>query len=110
MSERRTLTKHDLRLSLQRAGLKNLLETSQPFRQFVWTIFTEARIFAPTYSRGSPHETSYQEGRRALGLEVLHILKSSRPDILALIEGEGNLTADELEGPNAAQSPEDDPE
>jgi hypothetical protein len=86
-----------LSLAVQRRNLKNLLETSGPFRKFIWTILNEAAIFYPTYSRRSPHDTSHAEGRRALGLEVLHMLKHVRPDILSLIEREGNLLEREIE-------------
>lgn len=95
--ERKRLTAHDLALRVQRRGLDDLLDRSQPFKRFCWTILIEAGIFAPTYRQGSPHDTSYWEGRRALGLEVLHILKAVRPDILALLEAEGSLLTKQVQ-------------
>ena len=104
--QRRRLTSHDLRLKVRNAGLATLLDTSQPFRQFVWTILIEAGIFAPTHRQGQPDTSAYMEGRRALGLEVLHMLRAIRPDVLALLEREGSL----LEKQAQPQSPGDDDE
>lgn len=89
------MTNGDLKLAVMNRNLKTLLESSQAFRQFVFALFTDARIFMPTHSRASPYDTAYYEGRRSLGLEVLHRLKHVRPDILSLIEREGNLLEQE---------------
>jgi hypothetical protein len=89
MAER--ITNRELQRRLMLKGIEGLLESNSAFRKFLWTLFTDAGIFYPTYSRTSPHDTAYMEGRRSLGLEVLHILKAVRPDILGLLEREGNL-------------------
>lgn len=110
MSERQTLTAQEIQLRLFRRGLKELLDNNQTFRRFVWTIMSDAGIFHPTH-RGSPYDTSYAEGRRALGLEVLHLLKSARLDILAVVESEGDLLAGKVTNLlKEAQSQEDEPE
>lgn len=105
------LTNQDLQIRLQNKGLGALLDTSGPFRKFVFTLFTEAGLYVPTYQRGSSHGTAYLEGRRSLGLEVLHMLKHVRPDILSVIEREGNLLAIEAAPPpgddNGPQDPSD---
>lgn len=85
------MTNRELQRALMLKGVEALLDQNSAFRKFVWTIMVEAGIFVPTYSRVSPHDTSHNEGRRALGLEVLHMLKNIRPDILGLLEREGNL-------------------
>ena len=82
--------------------LGTLLETSAPFRKFCWTILTEAHIFIPTYSHSSSHDTAYYEGRRAVGLEVLHMLKAAYPGVLGLLDAEGDLLAKQVE---AAETP-----
>lgn len=106
------LTNHDMQLRLQRTGLRVLLETSPVFRKFIFTLLTDAAIFYPTYQLGSPHGTSYHEGRRSLGLEVLHQLKNACPGFLGLIEREGDLLATEAAPPpgdsNDDQTPDDD--
>lgn len=103
-------TRQQLTLQVQARNLKTLLETSGPFRKFIWTILNEASIFYPTYSRSSSHDTSFNEGRRAVGLEVLHMLKHVRPDILALLEAEGNLLAKDIEAAKPLDESEDDSE
>lgn len=117
MAERERPTRQQLSKMLLDKGLKDLLDNSGPFRKFLWTLFVDASIFYPTYSRRSPYDTSWNEGRRALGLEVLHRLKSVRPDILGLIEREGNLLERDIaeaeqtlnEDQDASQSiPDDD--
>lgn len=90
------MTRQELTLMVQRKGLESLLNDSKAFRKFVFTLFEETHIFYPTYSHSSPYDTAFHEGRRAVGLEVLHMLKHVRPDILGLIEAEGNLLANEI--------------
>lgn len=102
-------TRQQLSLGVQRKGLESLLNESKAFRVFLFELFTDASIFYPTYSRGSPHDTSYAEGRRALGLEVLHKLKYVRPDILGLIEREGNLLSQQIEALAQAAPDREDP-
>lgn len=99
------LSNRDLALKLQSAGLKALLDTSPVFRKFMWTLMIEAGIFYPTYRQGSPHGTSYQEGRRALGLEILHMLKAAHEGTLGILEREGDLIATQT---GAAQPPGED--
>ena len=100
-------TRQQLSLMVQQKGLKTLIDEQPAFRKFIWTVFTEAGIFVPTYSRGSPHDTSYNEGRRALGLEVLHMLKHVQPDILAIVEREGNLLASDVQAAAPQNESED---
>lgn len=84
-------TRSDLTMMVQHRGLKSLLTENRAFRRFLWTLFVDAGIFYPSYSRRSPYDTAYSEGRRAMGLEVLHMLKNIEPRILAVLEAEGNL-------------------
>lgn len=103
MTDRRPTMALPRKVLMQR-GLKELLANNTAFRIFLWTIFDDAGIFYPTYSHGSPYDTAFREGRRAMGLEVLHLLKHVRPDILGLIEREGNLLHQEI----AAAKPQGD--
>jgi hypothetical protein len=100
---RKRLTINDVQLM----GEAKLLRDSEVFRRFIWTILGDASIFLPTHSPGSPYETSYREGRRALGLEILHRLKASTPNALALLE-EAGLVMDE-DRKMAGDSPIPDP-
>jgi len=89
-------TADELSRRVQQRNLGNLLDSSKPFRKFIWTLFVDAGIFYPTYSPRSPYDTAYREGRRAMGLEVLHMLKTVRPDVLSIVEREGNLLEQEI--------------
>lgn len=112
MSEqRKRLSKADITDMVMKKNLEKLLVENQTFRQFCWTLLVQASIFAPTHSPGSPYDTSYNEGRRSLGLEVLHLLRAIRPDVLTLLEREGSLL-DEAKSREAATTPdleEDEP-
>ena len=54
------------------------------FRNFVWRVIGKAGIYQSTYS-GAPHATSYREGFRALGLEVLRMLVTARSDAMVVL-------------------------
>lgn len=108
------MTSEDMRRRQYHRGLSELLGQSAAFRKFVWTLLTDAGIYMPTYRQGSLSAASdhaYLEGRRALGLEVLHELKHARPDLLAVLEREGELIAADAQTHSdgrAGQTPEDD--
>lgn len=102
----RKLTMGDLKAQAYARDLKNLLGSSPTFRRFILTLLNDAGIYMPTYRQGSPAAASdhvYQEGRRSLGLEVLHELKGVRPDLLAILEAEGELIVADV---NASQAQE----
>lgn len=101
MAER--LTTQQLAEKLQRAEEEALL-ADRKFRRFLFRLFRDCSIYYPTYQRGDPHGTSYWEGRRASGLEVLHRLQGLEPGLMGLIEQEGNLLAERL---TPQQSPDD---
>lgn len=102
------LSRQELSMRLQNRNLKTLLEENPAFRRFVWTILKDAGIFYPTYSPRSPYDTAFAEGRRAMGLEVMHMLKHIRPDVLAIVEAEGNLLDAELQTTQPLDEAEDD--
>jgi hypothetical protein len=88
------LTAKDVEARQYHRGLAELLSTSATFRKFLWQLINDSGMYLPTYRQGSlaaASDHAYQEGRRALGLEVLHELKFARTDILALLEREGEL-------------------
>lgn len=97
------LSNAEIQARMQHKALGELLDNSQAFRKFLWTWMRDLGIFLPGYSRGSATDMAYEAGRRAAGLEVLHMLKSIRMDILAIIEREGTLLED------AAIKPSEDP-
>lgn len=89
-----------------KARLEALLLSPDPtFRRFCFEMMVDARIFMPTYSSGSTHGTAYYEGRRSLGLEVLHKLKHVRADVIAIIDAEGELLRVE-QSPQQQRTPE----
>ncbi len=100
------MTSHEMALRVHRRGLEQLLRDHPAFRRFLFDLFVEAGLFYPAYQRGDPGHTSYLAGRTSLGLEVLHMLKAVRPDILSLIEAEGNLLEQPLT--KSQESPDDD--
>ena len=55
---------------------------SEPFgRMFVWRILDDAAVFATSYVPGSPDQTAYNEGRRAIGLRLLRDLEETEPGV-----------------------------
>jgi hypothetical protein len=104
------MTRDDLSRQVQRKNLATLLESSSAFRKFIFTLFTDAGIFYPTYSHRSPYDTAYNTGRQSMGLEVLHMLKHVRPDVLSLIEAEGNILANEIAAVTPDTESEDEDE
>ena len=108
MADRPKLTARDLAV---RQKNRELLALSQnpAFLNFVFDLFRDARIFYPTYTRGDPNDTSYQEGRRSLGLEVLHSLENVDPDFMVRVLQAGNMKA-LLDTATQQQSPDDQEE
>lgn len=103
------LTRQELADKVQNENLRVLME-NPAFVKFIWTICVDAHIFFPTYSHRSAHETSYQEGRRAVGLEVLHRLRNALPGVpvLSLIERAGNLLEAEIKAAITPTHEDDD--
>lgn len=85
------LNNSDLQQRLMLKGVEALLNESPAFRKFLWTWMRDLGIFIPQNPRGTAHDLAYEVGRRAAGLEVLHMLKDVRPDIIGLLDREGNL-------------------
>lgn len=75
---------------LQRAGLRALCQ-NEAFQKWLWTILADANIFSPTHVPGHPDTSAHAEGRRALGLQILHKLNAAEPDILPMLWRAGNL-------------------
>lgn len=54
-------------------------------KRFLWWLFEESKVFETCYTGNS--DTYYAEGKRDLGLKVLHLLTSVRPEaMLAMIK------------------------
>src|SRR5688500_11688250 len=85
------LNNEDLQRRLMLKGVEALLSESPAFSKFLWTWLRDLGIFIPANPRGTAHDLAYEAGRRSAWLEVLHMLKDVRPDILGLLEREGNL-------------------
>lgn len=86
-----------------RAHLKQMVATNTTFQRFVLELFGDAGIYLPSYRQGSPNDTAFWEGRRALGLEVLHKLKNLEPNLLGILEATGYRLVIERPDPIGAQ-------
>ena len=75
--------------SIDTAELMELLNDDR-FRRYLWRWLGKSGIYQTTYS-GSTDATSFREGRRALGLDMLTECLTAREDALRMIltSGEG---------------------
>lgn len=80
----------ELEMTVQRAGLKRLMQ-DRVFRRFILTVLDDAAIDQTTFRQGSPHDTSFLEGRRALGLTILDMLRAAEPAVRASLEAEREI-------------------
>lgn len=85
------ISREDLTRRTMMKNIASLLDNNPSFRRFLWTYLRDLGIFASVYSRGSAVDTTYLVGRRDAGLELIHMLKHIRPDVLGLLEREGSL-------------------
>lgn len=46
----------------------------QQRRSFTFVVYTLARIGAPSFFPGDPHNTAYFEGQRSIGIHLAHLL------------------------------------
>lgn len=85
MSGRRS-NNGDIRARLEREEVRLLLQ-DQKFRRFAWRLLSKSGMFEPSH-RANPVDTSFAEGRRALGIDVLTDLRLAQPDALLAVLGE----------------------
>lgn len=64
-----------------------LLMADRKFRRFIWRFFGKSGMFSRS-TGSTPHDTSFREGRRDLGNEVLTELRLADPGALAQILAE----------------------
>ena len=103
MAERR-LTGQEMAQKVRDAELKGLMADPR-FRNFILRLLSNASIFNPTH-RADPVQTAFAEGRRALGLEVLHsLLRADAGGVRMIFPDDATLLA--AMGPKVHQSPGD---
>jgi hypothetical protein len=61
---------------------KNILATAWG-RRFVWRYLGEAGVFHTSFRRECPHETSFNEGMRQVGLKLLADVMDADPEAYA---------------------------
>lgn len=83
---------------------------SPAFLRFIFTVIGNSGYYQLSYRRGSTHDTAYLEGRRSLGLELMTRLQKVRPDVMSLIERQGDLLAEQFKFAPETPTPEDDDE
>lgn len=65
-----------------------LMNTTQG-RAWMFDILQMCHISSPTFVRGDPHATSFQEGERNIGNRLLHDINRAAPDMYAKMCSEG---------------------
>lgn len=76
-------------LRAERKDIEDLMSTASG-RRVVYTLLNEAKVFHQTFVPGDPHSTSFNEGRRAIGLWLLTQVVGKTPDQYALMMKEAN--------------------
>ena len=77
----------DIKTKVQAERLRKLM-ADVGFRRFLLTLFAGAGIDVPSFQQGSPDVTSFNEGRRALGIEIRDLIESVEPRTRLLLEEE----------------------
>lgn len=70
----------DKRIELEREirdDIRNIV-SHESGKRFVWWLLSISGVFVPSYTGNS--DTYFNEGRRAIGLEVIHRLAVAAPD------------------------------
>lgn len=99
-----TLTHAQVQEKRRLMELRSLAE-NDTFLKFIFELWREAGMDMPSHNPANAYDTSYREGRRSLGLEVLHKLIAVRPDIRAAVDAAGHR---QLVTSNPQPSQEDD--
>lgn len=81
--------KQEMRRKLYERSLSDLRKVlnSAEGRRFIWEILSEAGVFRGSWS-SNPHETSYREGKRDIGLFTLNRLLKVSPEIFNQMQKE----------------------
>lgn len=82
---------HDKRKDVERElrnDISDIVSTDSG-RRFVWWLLSITGVYLPSYTGNS--DTYFNEGRRAVGLEVMHRLASVAPqEFVSMIQSGGN--------------------
>lgn len=70
--------------------LKLILNTEHG-RRFIWRYLSDCGIFRSSYVT-EPHDTAYNEGRRAVGLKLLAEVTEAMPEAYSLMVKENHAT------------------
>jgi hypothetical protein len=98
-------TGQEMARKVRAAELKGLMGDVR-FRNFVLRLLANASIFHTTH-RAEPVQSAFAEGRRALGLEVLHeLLRADAGGVRTIFPDDAALLA--AIGPQIPQTPGDD--
>lgn len=74
-------------------AIEAIADTAQG-REFLWWLFEICGVFTTSYTGNS--DTYFNEGRRAVGNEVLHRLVEVRPEIFQAMIKSGKARQDEV--------------
>lgn len=108
MSERR-ISNQEIAQKLRRAGTAKLLRENEAFRKFCLWYFHTAGIFRTTH-RADPCLSSFEEGKRALGLQVLDELLAADDSALSLIITDRAALMEALGTGQPQEEPDDGPD
>ena len=76
------------------SAIESIADTTQG-REFLWWLFEICGVFTTSYTGNS--DTYFNEGRRAVGNEVLHRLVEVRPEIFQAMIKSGKTRHSEVE-------------
>lgn len=74
-------------------AIEAIADTAQG-REFLWWLFEICGVFTTSYTGNS--DTYFNEGRRAVGNEVLHRLVEVRPEVFQAMIKSGKARQDEV--------------
>lgn len=77
-------TKKQLKLEKQREELRQICKDKR-VRDYLWRVLSECGIYSDGFDSTSPYKTSYNEGRRKIGIQIIIGLMDADPSIYSLM-------------------------
>jgi hypothetical protein len=79
-------------------------------RELMWWFLEQCHIFTSSYTPGDPHQTTWREGERAVGLKMLSLIMAAAPDSYAIMQREAadNAKQEQTKEKSKAQHDDDD--
>ena len=105
---RQTLSLKSAQRAVYLRKLQEVFRAEPAFRQFLWEMFRDAGIWAPTFVPGDPYSSAFKAGNQAQGLEVLHMMENVVPGLLAALHAEFDNPVTRPNPQRTEDEPQDD--